>query len=165
MSLTLPGLRRTAREAVVVAKHAGQTPTQLKQRIAELTDDNTTVTEANELLVCELTSAMIRACKDSMRIAQLEAELAAAVAEVKRLQGKTIRSAAEQERLRQMVINARPLITSVTQRLDRPYVSHVQIPYPVPVGRDMSGETTVETPLVDLPEPWPTYTLRPAPAA
>lgn len=112
-----------------------------------------------------MSTAFLRGCQDSMRIAQLEADRDAAVAEVKRLQGKVIRSAAEQERLRQAVINARPRITEVVQRLDRPYVSHVQVPYPVPVGRDMSNETTQEMAIVDQPEPWPVYTLRPTPAA
>ena len=52
-----------------------------------------------------------------------------------------------------MVVNARPRITYTVQRLDRPYVSHIQIPYPVPVGRDMSNETTQEIPLIDMPSP------------
>ncbi|MFD9222040.1 hypothetical protein ACFWDI_18960 [Streptomyces sp. NPDC060064] len=158
MSITIPSLR-TVR---TLARHAGKTPGQLKETIARLTDDNAELTAAAEDLTCAMSTAFLRGCQDSMRIARLEAELAAAVAEVKQLQQKTYRDAANLQRLRQAVINARPLITSVTQRLDRPYVSHVQLPYPVPVGRDMSSETTQELPILDQPEPtaWPTYRMR-----
>lgn len=150
-TFTIPGLRRTARETVVAAKHAGQTPTQLKQHIARLTVDNETVTAANEDLVCELMRAMIRVCQHATRIAELDTELKAAGGEIKQLQQKVIRDAADKERLRQAVINARPRITYTVQALDRPYVSHVQLPYPVPTGRDMSNETTQEIPLIDQP--------------
>ena len=150
--LTIPGLRRTARETIAAAKHAGQTPTQLKQTIARLTVDNETVTAANEDLVCELMRAMIRVVQDATRIAELDTELKAAVAEVKRLQQKVIRSAAEQERLRQAVIDARPRINQMDTQLVRPFAPEVVLPYvsPVPYS-DSSNETTQELPLVDLP--------------
>jgi septal ring factor EnvC (AmiA/AmiB activator) len=86
-----------------------------------------------------------------IQMSGMREDLKAAVAEVKRLQQKVIRSAAEQERLRQAVINARPRITYTVQALDRPYVSHVQVPYPVPVGNSSANETTQEIALVDLP--------------
>lgn len=152
MSITIPGLRRTGREAVVVARHAGQTPTQLKEHIARLTVDNATVTEANELLVCDLMRAMIRVCQDAARIVELEAELKTAVGEVKRLQQKTIRDAANVERLRQAVINARPRITVVDTQLVRPYAPEVVLPYVSPVPHhDTSNETTQQLPIVDIP--------------
>lgn len=153
MSLTIPGLRRTARETVVVAKHAGQTPTQLKEHIARLTVDNETVTAANEDLVSELMRAMIRVCQHATRIAELDTELAAAVSEVKRLQQKTIRDAANLERLRQAVVDARPRITVVDTQLVRPYAPEVVLPYVSPVPHhDTSNETTQELPIVELPQ-------------
>ncbi|MGW2861866.1 hypothetical protein [Streptomyces sp. NPDC001205] len=142
----------TALDIVRRARHAGQTPAQLKDVIFQLEKDNATVTEANETLVCELTRAMIRACQDRMRIAQAEAERNAAVAEVKRLQAKVIRAGAEHARLRQAVITARPRFSVAVQQLDRPYVSNVQLPYQVPVGRSTSNETTQALPLIDLPQ-------------
>lgn len=128
-------------------------------RIARLETDNAGLNELADTLTCELVTATVSACQNSTRTAQLEADLNAAVAEVKRLQQKVIRAEADKQRLRQAVINARPRITYTVQALDRPYVSHVQVPYPVPVGRDMSNETTQEIPLIDQPEPepWPTY--------
>lgn len=131
MSITIPGLH-TVR---TLAKHAGKTPTQLKEDIARLKDDNAALTAAAEDLTCAMSTAFLRGCQDSMHIAELETELAAAVGEVKQLRQKVWRDAADKARLRQAVINARPRITYTVQRLDRPYVSHVQIPYPVPGPR------------------------------
>jgi hypothetical protein len=142
----------TALDTARRARHAGKTPAQLKDNIRRLLKDNATVTEANETLVCELTRAMIRACQDRMRIAQAETERDAAVAEVRRLQDKVIRAGAEQARLRQAVINARPRITYAVQQLDRPYVSQVQLPFKVAVGHDKSNETTQPLAVIDLPQ-------------
>ena len=152
-TFTLPGLRRTARETIAGARHAGQTPTQLKQTIARLTVDNETVTAANEDLVCELMRATIRVCQHATRIAELDTELKTAVAEVKRLQDKTIRDAADKQRLRQAVLDARPRITQMDTQLVRPFAPEVVLPYVSPVPyRDSSNETTQELPLVDLPQ-------------
>jgi hypothetical protein len=148
VSITIPGLR-TARS---LARHAGKTPTQLKTELDRLADDNTVLTGANEDFVCMLATAVVRGCQDSARLAQLEAERDAAVAEVRQLQRKVWRDAANLERLRQAVINARPRITYTVQALDRPYVSHVQVPYPVPVGSSSANETTQELPILDLPQ-------------
>jgi len=94
-TFTIPGLRK----AVVVAKHAGQTPGQLKQRIAELDADNRALTADTEDLTCALSTAFLRGCQDSMRIAQAEAERDAAVAEVRRLQATVTQQGAEHQRL------------------------------------------------------------------
>lgn len=102
------------------------------QRIEQLAADNEALVGANEDLVCALASAVVRGCQDSMRIAQVEAELSAAVGEVKRLQQKTIRDAANLQRLRQAVINARPRITYTVQALDRPYIARIETPYRLP---------------------------------
>lgn len=137
------------------------------QRIQQLADDNATLIGANEDLVCELTRTLISGCQDAVRLARLETDYLAAVREVRRLQQKTIRDGANLERLRKAVVDARPRITHVVQRLDRPYVSHVQLPYPVPVGQSTANETAQQLPIVDQPEPgpWPTYSMRDAEAA
>jgi len=94
-TFTVPGLRK----ALVHAKHAGQTPRQLKQRIAELDADNRTLIGDAEDSARALDAARIRGCQDSMRIAQAKAERDAAVAEVKRLQAKVTQQGAEHQRL------------------------------------------------------------------
>jgi hypothetical protein len=86
------------------------------------------------------------------RIRQLEADLAAAVFEIKRLQQKVWRDAADKQRLRQAVIDARPRITQVDTQLVRPFAPEVVLPYVSPVPhRDTSGETTQQLPVIDLP--------------
>lgn len=143
----------TALDTVRRARHAGRTPAQLKDTIARLLADNAAVTAANETLVCDLTSALIRACRDEMRIAKAEQERDAAVAEVRRLQGKVIRAGAEHARLRQAVIQARPRITEVPSEMVRPYSPDVVLPYVSPVPyRDTSSETTQTLPLIDIPQ-------------
>jgi hypothetical protein len=135
------------------ARHAGRTPAQLKDQIRQLLADNAVVTAANEALVCDLTSALLRACRDEMRIAQAEQERDAAVAEVRRLQRKVIAGAANQERLRQAVIHARPRITAMPSEMVRPYSPEVVLPYVSPVPyRDTSNETTQTLPLIDVPQ-------------
>jgi hypothetical protein len=125
VSITIPGLR-TARS---LARHAGKTPTQLKTELDQLADDNAVLTGDREDMVCALTRAGIR-------IGDLEAELAAAVAEVRQLQRRVWRDAANVARLRQAVINARPRITVVDTQLVRPFAPEVALPYvsPVPVA-------------------------------
>lgn len=135
------------------------------EQIDRLTADNCTVTAANETLVCELTRAMLRACQDGMQIAALKDELKAALAEISKLRNRVYRDAANLERLRHAVINARPRIDVTVQRLDRPYVSHVQLPYPVPVGSSTANDETQQLPILDLPTTWPTYAARTVGAA
>lgn len=105
------------------------------ERIAQLAYDNETLIGANEDLVCELTRAVVRACQDSMCLARLETDYLAAVKEIRRLQQKTIRDAANLEHLRQAVVDARPRIRIVDTQLVRPYAPVVVLPYisPVPV--------------------------------
>jgi hypothetical protein len=75
------------------------------------------------------------------------------VIRVEKLNARVIRDGADKQRLREAVINARPRITEVVQRLDRPYVSHIQLPYPVPVQpADTSNDETQAIPLIYLPE-------------
>jgi hypothetical protein len=110
----------------------------------------------------ELHAALLRGCQDAMLIAQLRAENTAVKAANEEWRRTTIRAKAEQERLRRAVINARPRIGVAYQQLDRAYVSHVQIPYPVPVGKSTANDETQQLPIVELPEPWPAYRMRSA---
>jgi hypothetical protein len=135
---------------------------QLEARVREL--------EAEvESLTCELTSTLIRGMQDATVLADAQSENKALKGRNRELANTVIRNGAEKARLRQAVINARPRITETVQRLDRPYVSHVQIPYPVPVQpADTTNVDTQQMPILDLPEPvtWPTYRMRaPKPAA
>lgn len=119
---------------------------------------------ATETLTCELTRALLRGMQDATSLAEQRIENAALIAKVRELSDKVVRGAADQARLRRAVINARPRITETVQRLDRPYVSHVQIPYPVPVqSADTTNEVTQQLPILDLPEPgaWRTNRLQP----
>ena len=116
--------------------------------------DNRQLIADNEELVCELTRSVIRGCQAATRAAELEVENTALKARVRELADKVCRSAAEQERLRQAVINARPRITKVDTRLVRPFAPVVALPYTSPVQWvDTSSEDTAELPVLD----WPTY--------
>lgn len=106
----------------------------------------------NEQLVCEFTRAVVRGCQDTIRIAGLEQQLAVAVAEVKRLQQRVIRDAADKARLRQAVIAARPRITVVQTDLVRPYAPVVVLPYISPLPVDVQHDYTADT-----VGTWPTY--------
>lgn len=140
-----------------VGKHSPANP-ELRARRAE--SDNVRLTATIEDQARDLHTALVRGCQDSMLIARLKEERAGLVAYNRELRDKTIRAKAEQERLRRAVVNARPRITVAEQQLDRPYVSAVQLPYPVPVGRDTSNDETQQLPVIDQPEPWPTYRMQ-----
>lgn len=142
----------TALDTVRRARHAGQTPAQLKDQIRQLLADNTTIIAANADLECALYKALKNSLRDGMRIAQAEAERDAAVAEVRRLQARVIRNAADLARLRQTVINTRWRITPVPCELVRPYSPEVVLPYVSPVPyRDTSNDDTQNIALADLP--------------
>lgn len=59
-------------------------------------------------------------------------DLEQAVAEIRRLQRQHIRDAADKQRLRQAVLDARPRIRVVDTQLVRPYAPVVQLPYVSP---------------------------------
>ncbi|MFF0166734.1 hypothetical protein [Streptomyces prasinus] len=131
---------------------------ELSARARQVEDDNRQLTAANEDLVCELARSIIRGSQAALRAAELEAENQALKARVKTLSHKVCRSAAEQERLRRAVVNARPRIREVPTDLVRPYSPVVQLPYVSPVPYcDTSAEQTQELPILDQPQPWPTY--------
>ena len=135
----------------------------LSAHARQVEDDNRQLTAANEDLVCELSRSIIRECQTSMRVAALEAENRALKARVKELGNKVIRGAAEQARLRQAVVNARPRIRVAPTDLVRPYSPVVQLPYVSPAPyRDTSNDATQELPILDRPEPRPIYRV-PAP--
>jgi hypothetical protein len=83
----------------------------------------------------DLHAALVRGCQDAMLIAQQRDQLAGLAAHCRELTHKTIRAQAEQKRLRQAVINARPRIREVPTDLVRPYSPVVELPYVSPVDR------------------------------
>lgn len=135
-TFTIPGLHGKTRAAVTVAKHAGQSSKQLKQHIAAVDADNRALIAASENDARDIHTALIRGCQDAIALAAALTENQQLKTRVKELGDKVIRAEADKQRLRQAVINARPRITYTVQRLDRPYVSHVQVPYPVPGSRE-----------------------------
>ncbi|MEU1497353.1 hypothetical protein [Streptomyces sp. NPDC005732] len=126
---------------------------QLRGQIRDMEADNRFLTHDGRAMAADLHTALIRGCQDAMLIAHLRAENTAVKEANAELRRTTIRAKAEQERLRQAVINARPKIDVAVQRLDRPYASHVQIPYPVPVGRSTANDETQQLAVIDLPVP------------
>ena len=149
MTITLPWQGTGSR-----ARHAGQTPAQLKDQIRQLLADNATVIADNSDLNCAVHRALTNSMQDAMLIAQLQAERDLAVAQVRALQRRVIADAAHLARLRQAVINARPRITPVPCELVRPYSPDVVLPYVSPVPyRDPRNETTQNIALIDLPQP------------
>ncbi|MFJ6566552.1 hypothetical protein ACIQNU_03975 [Streptomyces sp. NPDC091292] len=97
-------------------------------------------------------AVLVRGCRDAILVAQLRAELAAVTAANEEWRRATIRAKAEQQRLRQAVINARPRITTVPTALVRPYSPVVVLPYVPPVPhRDTSNDTTQALPILDQP--------------
>ncbi|SFT31868.1 hypothetical protein [Streptomyces sp. ok210] len=139
------------------AKH--RAPDRIELLEAHIRDLESTV----KSLTCELTSTLLRGMRDATALYDTQSENDALKARNQQLASTVIRDGAEKTRLRQAVINARPRITETVQRLDRPYVSHVQIPYPVPVQpADTVNEQTQQMPILDLPETaaWPSYRLR-----
>jgi hypothetical protein len=111
------------------------TPAAAELRTRQIEADNRQLIAANETLVCELTSSIIRGCQDAILIARLKEQLADAVAGIRKTQQDLIRAKAEQERLRQAVINARPKIREVPTDLVRPYSPVVALPYVSPLDR------------------------------
>jgi hypothetical protein len=141
-AFTIPGLR-TARS---LARHAGKTPTQLKTELDQLADDNTVLTGDREDLLCALTRA-------GLRIGDLEAELAAAVAEVRQLQRRTIRDAASLQRLRQAV-RQKWNVQVVDAEVARPFAPDCVLPYvsPVPVAVHRADDEPVTFAEYSLPQ-------------
>jgi hypothetical protein len=130
----------------------------LEARLAQAEADNAGLVAANETFICDLTQAVLRGCRDEMRIATAEAENALLKQRVRELSNKVIRAGAEHQRLRQAVVNARPRITEVPCAMVRPYSPVVQLPYASPVPyRDTSCEETQKLPILDQPHLWPAY--------
>lgn len=149
MSMTAAGKHRAGDRIAELEARVRELEAQLKTQAAERQ-------ATEESLTCELTQSVLRGMRDATVLCETQAENTALKARVKEYGDKVIRAGAEKERLRQAVINARPRITTAVQRLDRPYVSYVQIPYPVPVQpADTSNDETQQIPLLDLPQPVP----------
>lgn len=124
--------------------------------VQQLEADNQALIAANEDLVCDLTRTILDASQHSMRAAVADEENGRLKARVKELGDKVIRGAANEARLRQAVINARPRITQVPTDLVRPYSPVVQWPYVSPVPyRSTANDETQQLPVIELPDPAP----------
>lgn len=131
-------------------RHSRTNP-ELRARRAEA--DNVQLIATIEDQARDLHTALIRGCQDAMRIAWLEEQRAGLVAHCRDLSHKTIRARAEQARLRQAVINARPRIREVPTDLVRPYSPVVCLPYVSPAPhRNISNDETQQLPILDRPE-------------
>lgn len=145
----------------VRGKHRA-TPADLRAEITRLNTEN-------EALVCavrkaanevdektrELNTAVVVAVGRLQKITELEGHLKAQAGKVVRRDAEVKRLVASLKNTQRALAEAQPRITVTAQRLDRPYVSHVQIPYPVPVGRSTSNDRTQEMAVLDWPTPVP----------
>lgn len=136
---------------------------ELEAKLAQVEADNEALIAANEDLVCELTRSIIRGSQDAIRKAEAEEENGRLKAANETLRHATIRAKAEQDRLRQAVINARPRIREVPTDLVRPYSPVVVLPYVSPVPhRSTANDETQQLPVLDQPQRavWPVYAAR-----
>ncbi|WP_185932511.1 hypothetical protein [Streptomyces sp. WAC 01325] len=124
----------------------------LRADLRQAETDNQALTAAIEDREREIHTALVRGCQDAMLIAHLREQLAGAVVGIRQTQHSLVRSKAEQERLRQAVVNARPRIHQVDTDLVRPFSPVVCLPYVSPVPyRDTSNDATQQLPVVDRP--------------
>ncbi|MGW4759575.1 hypothetical protein [Streptomyces chartreusis] len=124
----------------------------VRAELRQAETDNRTLTAAVEDREREIHTALVRGCQDAMLIAHLREQLAGAVVGIRQTQHDLVRSRAEQERLRQAVVNARPRIHRVDTDLVRPFSPVVCLPYVSPVPyRDTSNDATQQLPIVDRP--------------
>ena len=126
---------------------------ELEARIAVLEADKAALVAANEQLACDLTRTVIRASQDAMWRAQADEENGRLKTRVRQLGDKVIRAGAEQQRLRQAVINARPRIMQVPSQMVRPYAPEAVWPYVSPVPyRSTANDETQQLPVIELPK-------------
>ncbi|MCX4809066.1 hypothetical protein OG601_46970 [Streptomyces sp. NBC_01239] len=153
MSITLRATVGRHRSSIIIAGLRGQ--------VRELKADKLQLAANAYRADDEIHTALIRGCQDAMLIAQLRAENTAVKKANEEWRRTVIRAKAEQERLRRAVVNARPKISVAVQPLDRPYISHVQFPYPVPVGQSTANDETQQLPVIEQPKAaWPVYEMR-----
>lgn len=124
-------------------KHRTATVAEKDDQIEQLTAALAESERARQATAADLTAALTREAAKDHRLKLADALL-------KTWAGKVVRAEAEQRRLRQAVINARPRITHAEPPLVPPYAA-LSLPYPVPVqGRDTSAETTQQMPILGL---------------
>lgn len=134
------------------ARRAEDRIAELEAQLAQTQADNRALVADNEDLTRALAAAVILSCQDEMRVAIAEEENGRLKARVKELGDKVIRGAANEARLRQAVINARPRITQVPTELVRPYSPEVVLPYVSPVPyRSTANDETQQLPVIELP--------------
>lgn len=133
---------------------------ELEARLAQVEADNRALIARNEELVCELTGTILSASRYSLRAAAAEEENGRLKQANEEWRRTTVRAKAEQERLRQAVINARPRIREVPSAMVRPFAPVVVLPYVSPVPyRSTANDETQKLPVLDQPQPavWPVY--------
>lgn len=144
------------------ATHGRHSPSyrELEARMRRLDADNraliaanSDLRTANEALTCTVTSTLVRACQDEMRIATAETENRQLLARVKQLADKVIRAGAEHARLRKAVIDARPRIREVPSEMVRPFAPEIVLPYVSPVPyRTTANDETQQLAIIDQPK-------------
>ncbi|WP_405888799.1 hypothetical protein OG762_36525 [Streptomyces sp. NBC_01136] len=146
---------------VTVRRHrAPDRIAELEARLAQVEADSRALIARNEELICELTGTILAASRYSLRAAVADEENGRLKAANEDLRHKTIRAKAEQERLRQAVINARPRIREVPSAMVRPFAPVVVLPYVSPVPyRSTANDETQQLPILDQPQKavWPVY--------
>jgi hypothetical protein len=146
LTLSAPG-KHTAAYRDLEARLA-----QSEARVRKLKADKQAMARKNEQLACDLTRTILRASQDAMWRAQADEENGRLKARVKELGDKVIRGAANEARLRQAVVNARPRIREVDTQLVRPYSPVVCLPYVSPVPyRSTANDETQQLPVIELP--------------
>lgn len=153
MSITLRATVGRHRSSIIIAGLRGQ--------VRELKADKLQLAANAYRLGDEIHTALIRGCQDAMLIAQLRAENAAVKKANEELRRKAVkagsdllRAQAEQERLRQAVVKARPKLHKVPTELARPFAPVVQWPYVPPLPyQSTANDETQQLPVLD----WPQY--------
>lgn len=146
MSITLRATVGRHRPTVIIAG--------LRSQVRDLKADKQQLAANAYRAADEIHTALIRGCQDAMLIAQLRAENAAVKKANEEWRRTVIRAKAEQERLRQAVIKARPKLHPVPTELARPFAPVVQWPYVPPLPyQSTANDETQQLPVLD----WPQY--------
>jgi hypothetical protein len=147
VSITIRAAVGRHRPAVIIAG--------LRSEVRDLKADKLQLAANAYRAADEIHTALIRGCQDAMLIAQLRAENTAVKKANEEWRRTVIRAKAEQERLRQAVVKARPKIHPVPTELARPFAPVVQWPYVPPLPyQSTANDETQQLPVLD----WPQYT-------
>jgi hypothetical protein len=147
VSITLRATVGRHRPTVIIAG--------LRSQVRDLKADKQQLAANAYRAADEIHTALIRGCQDATLIARLRAENTAVKKANEEWRRTVIRAKAEQERLRQAVIKARPKLHPVPTELARPFAPVVQWPYIPPLPyQSTANDETQQLPVLD----WPQYT-------